>query len=82
MRLVIILAALLLVGCDTPKTTPSKENNIHVLNLSIDGCQYLVLNWSAVHKCNCNNPSHHPALPEVIPPEMQVEATYPPQQIL
>jgi hypothetical protein len=81
MRLLALLPALLLVGCDTPKTNPSKENNIHVFHLSIDGCQYLILNWSAVHKGNCHNPLHSkhtpaaPAIvPEVIPPEMQVEA--------
>lgn len=85
MRFLILLAAIALTGCEVNRgglVKTEEDTPIIVLRISVDECQYLVIGGTALHKSNCNNPSHHPALPEVIPPEMQVEATYPPQQIL
>lgn len=93
MRFLILLAAIALTGCEVNRgglVKTEEDRPIIVLRLSVDGCQYLVIGGTALHKSNCNNPFHWKDTPavtllpeiEIVPPEMEVEAKHPTRPIL
>lgn len=64
--LVMIIAIIFMVACETPDGDRTKKEGYSIL--TIDGCEYIEVSsmigsnngyYSITHKGNCNNPIHH-----------------------